>query len=98
MPARAARLLFQLPPDCRVYSALYPANKWGWSEVLLNKANYMLEVLAWQNANEGVKKSKQTDKPKLYIPEFMRDKSNLKEVEIHDTSEIRNILSQPRAQ
>lgn len=97
MPARAARLLFQLPSDCRVFSALYPANKWGWSEVLQNKANYLLEVLAWQKANEGVKQSKQTEKPKLFMPDFMKEKVVQKDIEIHTTEDIREILNRPRA-
>lgn len=57
----------------------------------------MLEVLVWQNANTGVKESKQSAQPELYIPEFMQKKSNEKEVEVYNTSEIRDILSQPRA-
>lgn len=88
--------MFQLPSGCRVFTAIYPANQWGWQEVLQNKTNYLLEVLAWQNANEGVKQTKQTEKPKLFMPEFMRTEPKNKEIETHDTDDIRAILAQPR--
>lgn len=75
---------------------MYPQNKWGWQEVLLNKANYLLEVLAWQKANEGVKKSLQTEKPTLFLPDFMQNKEKQKDVESHDVDDIREILARPR--
>ncbi len=98
-PQRASRLLFQLPQDSRIFRALQPANNWGWEEVLLNKANYLLDVLVWQQSNKGVKKTKQTKKPELFKPEFMKDESQLvakKELTSYETTEIDSILSKPR--
>lgn len=91
-------MLFQLPRASRLFTVLQPANQWGWSEALINKSNYLLEILAWQNANQGVKKSKQTAKPELFIPEFMRGSIGKEtDIEKHTTDEIRDILSMPRA-
>lgn len=95
-PARAARLLFQLPRTCRVFLSIEPANQWGWSEVLLNKIEYALQVLAWQNTNEGVKKVKQTEKPVLFRPDFIKDKAVDSDIERHDTDSIKELLAKPR--
>jgi hypothetical protein len=97
-PARAARLLFQLPRGCRVFSAIQPANQWGWMEILLNKANYLLEVLVWQNANEGVKRSKQSQKPQPFIPDFLKDRTMSKDAAKLDATEIAEILKKPRTE
>ena len=75
---------------------MQPATQWGWSEVLQNKANYLLEVIAWQNANEGVKKSKQTPKPEPFVPEFMKDRSINNDAVKYETEDIKAILSMPR--
>ena len=99
LPARAARLLFQLPRNCRTFCAIQPANQWGWSEMLANKANYILEVLAWQNTKDGHKK-RPTNKPKMFVPDFIKklERSRNKDpnVETHDIDDIKNILNKPR--
>lgn len=69
---RAARLMFQLPRTGRVFTKLDPTNHWGWLEVLLNKLNYSVEILAWQNTKDAQKKPPR-NAPKLYVPEFMKD-------------------------
>jgi hypothetical protein len=96
MPARAARLMFQLPRSCRVFVALAPSNQWGWSEMLLNKANYALEVLAWQNANEGKKQHEQTEKPVPFEPDFMKTKTTDPELASYDIEEMKELLARPR--
>lgn len=79
--------------------AIHPQNKWDWNEVLINKANYLLEVLAWQKANEGVKASQQTDKPKLFIPAFMEEKKPLDpDIEVRTTDDIKDLLAMPRGE
>lgn len=100
-PARAARLLFQLPRDCRVFVAISPPNQWGWSEVFANKLTYLMELMLWQNSYNGKNKSKhKNNKPKPFIPEFMKppkELSNLRsEVESHTVDDIRSILEMPR--
>jgi hypothetical protein len=99
-PARAARLMFQLPTRSRLFRKLEPANNWDWPEVLQNKIAYMLEVIAWQNANQGVKKSKQTKPPTYYQPDFMKKASQAKRLNpeqvVGTTAEIKDILSRPR--
>lgn len=95
-PARAARLLFQLPRSCRIFSIIEPGNQWGWSEVLLNKIEYALQVIAWQNANEGVAKSKQTPQPDIFKPDFIKNKSDDPDVEQYDIDSIKRLLLKPR--
>lgn len=63
--------------------------------MLLNNVQYMLEILAWQNANEGLKKSKQSPRPQPYVPEFMGGNAG-KDAEQHDIDDIKNLLSLPR--
>lgn len=102
-PVRAARLLFQLPNSCRVYTKIKPASQWGWSEVLANRTNYLLEILAWQNATPH-KKSKQAahkaNKPKPFVPDFM--KQDVSQEGINEGSEaltvddVDSILNMPR--
>lgn len=40
--------------------------------MLLNKLNYNVEILAWQNTKDAQKKPPK-NAPKLYVPEFMKD-------------------------
>lgn len=77
-----------------------PANQWGWAEVLANKTNYLLEILIWQNANMGKKKSKQTKKPEPFIPDFMDKpkKGGISEgVEAHSVDQIKAMLDGRRS-
>lgn len=79
---------------------MQPANEWGWREVLLNNIQYSLEVLIWQNSNEGVKKAKQTPQPKPFLPPFMRDlqaeRALNKDTVKHTVDDIKEILARPR--
>lgn len=98
-PARASRLMYQLPAASRLMRRLNPANNWGWPEVLLNKSTYLLEVLAWQNTKDAQKGRKSTA-PKMYTPEFLKDTANRKGLNpdqaVHTTDEIKAILDRPR--
>jgi hypothetical protein len=67
--------MFQLPRECRLFAALNPASQWGWIESLANKTNYLLELIAWQNATPSTKAKKaahEQKKPKPYVPDFMK--------------------------
>lgn len=96
---RAARLLFQLPRTSRVFCKLQPANNWGWSEILANKANYLLEVLTWQNTKDAQKKNPR-QQPKMFIPEFMQNVEATRAInqgaEKHTVDDIKDILNRPR--
>lgn len=58
--------------------------------------NYLLEVVVWQNANMGKKKSKQSKKPEPFIPDFMTKpakKGGINDgVESHTTDQIEAML------
>jgi hypothetical protein len=95
-PARAARLMYQLPKKCRLFTIINPAVQWGWREVLANRTNYLLDTIIWQNSNEGVKKHKQTAKPEQWLPEFMKGVQNTPESEKHTVDDIKAILARPR--
>ena len=83
LPVRAARLLFQLPRDCRVYTKIDPAVQWGWQEAFLNKTNHLLELLLWQNATpskKGAQAGHKRKQPKPFVPDFMKAKEPKKGV------------------
>lgn len=96
---KAARLMFQLPETSRVKLKVQPANTWGWSEMLLNKISYQLDLLAWQNTEDAA--NHRTDSaPTMYIPPFLEathTNAMDPEQEAHTTDEIADILRQPRA-
>lgn len=96
---KAARLLFQLPRGSRVFVALEPSNQWGWTEILLNKIAFLLEVLVWQKSKDAQRKSPQ-HRPKQFVPEFMKQpeqKSALaKGLVADDVDNIKALLKRPR--
>lgn len=74
-----------------------PSNEWGWQELLLNKIEYYLQVLAWQNTEDAHKKSPQ-NAPELWLPDFIpkpEKKRNSGEVAM-DIDELEAFLSKPR--
>jgi len=100
---KAARLLFKLPRQSRVFIALEPSSQWDWNEVLLNKIAYLLEIVVWQNATpskKGEKAKHESLKPTLFLPEFMKtaqqkaksDKGTM----AADVDTIKDLLSRPR--
>lgn len=97
--AKAARLMFQLPRSCRVFTVLHPAVQWGWGEVLTNKMVFLLETLVWMKTKDAQKKMPQ-NKPKFYVPDFMQAPPEESAInagkEVHTTDDIRDILSRPR--
>lgn len=90
--------MFQLPEQSRVKTKVQPANTWGWSEMLLNKIAYLLELLAWQNTEDAANRRSESA-PKMYLPPFMdATPTNAMdpEQEAHTTDEIAEILRRPR--
>jgi hypothetical protein len=83
-----------------VFVKLQPANQWGFEEVFANKTNYLLELLLWQNSYDPKKKSKHmANKPKPFVPEFMKDKKQSainKDSVKHTVDDIKSILALPR--
>lgn len=97
--------MFQLPRECRLFAALNPAAQWGWLENFANKTNYLLELLAWQNATPNTKAKRAAHdqkKPKPYVPEFMKAALTEPEGAINKDSakmsvdDIKSWLSVPR--
>jgi hypothetical protein len=96
-------LLFQLPRECRVYTALDPSAQWGWSEIFANKTNYLLELLVWQNGTPSTKGKLAAHKrkqPKPFMPDFMKPKQSSEiSKEADDTmtvDDVKSWLSVPR--
>lgn len=94
-------MLFQLPRTCRVFTAMQPANQWGWQDYFLNKVVYLLELQIWQQSYDPKKKAEhKAKKPKPFTPDFIKQNSEPSEinkgVEVHTTDDIRDILAKPR--
>jgi hypothetical protein len=95
--SKAARLLPQLPQNCRTFSKIKPASQWQVSDLLLNKATYFLEVLAWQQSKDA------SAKPPKNIPVFTplpgyeeeKPKNNPDEMAM-EVDDIKAFLSRPR--
>ena len=79
--------------------ALQPANQWGWSEVLLNKLNYLTEVLAWQNTKDAQKRNP-SKAPKPFVPDFMKNMEETRKINrdsvAQDVDSIKALLAKPR--
>ena len=91
--SRKARLLFQLPPESRVLRKMNPALAWGWEEVLLNKANYYLELLFWAKTDDGMKG---INKPEPYYPPFIKKPKKNPDEKAMDIDEIAKVLTAKR--
>lgn len=96
-------MLFQLPRNCRVFSAIEPANQWGWSEVFANKSAYLLELLLWQAGTPSKKAERakhKAAKPKPFVPDFMKkDKADSPlndDVPVQTVDDIKSWLAVPR--
>lgn len=70
---------------------------------MLNKANYMLEVLAWQNATPHKKSqlaAHKAKRPKPFVPDFMKGDQSQEginaESEKHTVEDVQAILELPR--
>lgn len=90
--------MFQLPEQSRTKLRVQPANTWDWTEILLNKATYLLELLAWQNTEDAA--NNRTEKaPTLYQPPFYNElpKQSLNpDQEVMDLDELKAFLARPR--
>lgn len=74
---------------------LVPASEWGWLEVLLNRACYLLSVLVWQNSEDGHKGKHQ---PTPFEPPFIKkQRLNNNGVEPKSIDDIKQFLSAPRS-
>lgn len=98
---RAARLLWQLPRDCRVFKRIQPATEWGYSDIFQNKMVYLLETLVWQKSYDPKKKAAHmAAKPKLFVPEFMQKamgSDGIKRDTVSlDVDEVKDLLAKPR--
>lgn len=96
-------MLFQLPRECRVFAKVQPATQWGWTENLLNKIEFHLATIAWQNATPskpGAKAHHKTLQPKLFKPDFMPELNAgndiKRETMAADVDTIKDLLSRPR--
>ena len=79
--------------------ALEPALQWGWNGILINKTNYLLEVLAWQNSyNEKKSAQWKANEPKPFEPEFMKKavQAHKSENKAMDIDELKTLLDKPR--
>lgn len=67
--------------------------------MLANRSNYLLEMLVWLQTKDATKKGAKKNKPKPYVPDFMKpDKKEgvAKDAEGHTVDDIKSILSLPR--
>lgn len=83
-----------------MFSKIQPANQWGWSEVFANKTNYLLELLLWQNSGTKNKAQHKRNKPKPFVPDFMKQPAEPskinKGVEVQTVDDIKSWLAVPR--
>lgn len=94
--------MFQLPRECRVFAKINPAAQWGWQEMFLNKATYLLELKLWQDTpvKKGQKDIHNRRKPKPFVPDFMQNKEvtgaiNKGSVK-RTVDDVKSILALPR--
>lgn len=90
--------MFQLPEQSRTKLVVQPANTWDWNEILLNKAVYLLELLAWQNTEDAA--NNRTEKaPELYTPPFYNElpkRALNPDQEVMDLDDLKAFLERPR--
>ena len=67
--------------------------EWTWNEILLNRANYLLEILAWQRTKDG---SKGRNKPEMFRPSFIEEKKKTEKGIVMTTDQLDAILAKPR--
>lgn len=96
--ARASRLAFQLPEASRFMRKLSPANEWTWNEILLNRIEYAVRILTWQNSADAHEKNPKHC-PEQFVPDFIPKPKKRKrnpEEEAMDIDELKAFLSRPR--
>ena len=85
-------MLFQLPAKSRIIIKDAPENIWSWQEVLINKSNHWLGVLAWQNTEDGQSKNPKNT-PEMFVPDFIEKK---KKEPTMDIDEVKALLARDR--
>lgn len=82
-----------------MYTAVKPEAQWGWNEIFLNRIMYHLDTLVWMKTKDAQKKLPR-HRPKLFTPNFMPQQSEPGAIsqgaEVHETEDIRAILSRKR--
>ena len=65
----------------------------------MNEANYLLKILAWQNANAG-KKHGRSKAPEPFVPDFLKGSlpkgGVAKDSQAKPIGDIKTILAKPR--
>lgn len=80
-----------------MFRAVRPELNWGWTEVLLNKAVYQLELLCWSKTKDAQKRVPQ-NRPVPFMPPFMKlNAKDAREYESHDLDDIKAYLTKPRS-
>ena len=75
-----------------------PANEWSWNEILLNRIEYGVRILAWQNSADATEKHPK-NYPEQWLPSFIPKPEKPKknpEQEVMDIDDIKAYLSRPR--
>lgn len=86
-----------------MFSAIEPANQWGWAEVFANKTTYLLELLLWQAGTPSKKAERakhKAAKPRPFVPDFMK-KSQAgvglnQDVPVQTIDDVKSWLAVPR--
>lgn len=98
--AKASRLLFQLPKDCRTYVKIEPSNQWGWEKEMLRHIMLWTHTLVWQNAapaKKGEIGRWKRQQPELFTPPFMEKPTpRPKEQVVMDLDDMKALLNAPR--
>lgn len=85
-----------MPVKSRLMLLADPAGEWGWQEIMLNKSNYLLEVLLWTKSKDAQKKTP-SNAPKPFIPEFIKKIEREQKQEMTMTiDDVKDILARPR--
>lgn len=76
---------------------LSPANEWTWNEILLNRIEYAVRILTWQNSADAHEKSPK-HYPEQFVPDFIPKPKKRKrsQEEAMDIDELKAFLSRPR--
>lgn len=77
---------------------LAPVNEWSWNEILLNRIEYAVRILAWQNSADAHEKTPKNFPEQFrpsFIPEPPKPKKRSEGVAM-DLDELKAFLKRPR--
>ena len=98
---KSARLLFQLPKDCRTYVKIEPSNQWSWDSEMLRHIMLWTHTLVWQKAapsKKGEVNRWKKSQPELFYPPFMeKPDSKPKDQVTMDIDDLKDMLTKPRS-